>query len=117
MLTISSVSAKYWRRSEWPSTTYSAPTALSMSAEISPVYAPDFSQCMFCAPTLMLLPSAALTTAHRSTKGTHTTTSHLASATLALSASTSSAPSQGSLFIFQLPAMIGFLIFFTSVKG
>ena len=117
LLTVSSVSAKYWRRSEWPSTTYCAPTALSMSAEISPVKAPLFSQCMFCAPTLMLLPLAAAATATRSTNGTQTTTSHWASATLDLSASTSSAPSQGSLFIFQLPAMMGFLILFTSVNG
>ena len=39
-----SVSAKYWRRSEWPTMTYSTPRSSSMSALISPVNAPDFSK-------------------------------------------------------------------------
>ena len=44
LLTVWSVSAKYWRRSEWPTMTYSTPRSSSMSALISPVNAPDFSK-------------------------------------------------------------------------
>ena len=43
LLQASSVSLKYWRRSEWPMMTYLTPSSLSISAEISPVNAPDFS--------------------------------------------------------------------------
>ena len=37
LLTVSSVSAKYWRRSEWPMITYFTPASTSMPVEISPV--------------------------------------------------------------------------------
>ncbi len=48
--------AKYWRRSLWPTMTYSTPRSVSMSALISPVKAPDFSKWTFSAPTWMLVP-------------------------------------------------------------
>ena len=44
LFTVSSVSAKYWRRSEWPVMTYSTPRSTSISALISPVKAPLFSK-------------------------------------------------------------------------
>ena len=50
--TVSSVSPKCSRRSEWPSSTMSRLQSLSMTGEISPVQAPWSAQCMFCAPTL-----------------------------------------------------------------
>ena len=57
--TVTSVSPKYWRRSEWPMTTYSTPSSLSIGAEISPVKAPDSAQWQFSAPTAMLVPAVA----------------------------------------------------------
>jgi len=40
-LTLASVSPKRWRRSEWPTITAVAPASASISAEISPVWAPE----------------------------------------------------------------------------
>ena len=47
--TVSSVSPKYWRRSEWPTSEPATPSSSSIGAEISPVYAPSCSQWTFCA--------------------------------------------------------------------
>ena len=44
-----SVSLKYWRRSEWPSTTPATSISPSIAADTSPVYAPVSASCMFCA--------------------------------------------------------------------
>ena len=46
-----SVSLKYWRRSEWPSTTPWTSISVSIGAETSPVNAPFSASCMFCAKT------------------------------------------------------------------
>ena len=85
--------------------TYSTPISVSISAEISPVKAPDFSKWQFCAPTLMLEPFAASSTVSRLVKGTQATTSQPASATMGFMASMSSLASGRVLFIFQLPAI------------
>ena len=45
--------------------TYSTPISASMSAEISPVKAPDFSQWQFSAPTPMLVPSVSASAVSR----------------------------------------------------
>src|SRR5882724_3948985 len=66
--TVSSVSPKYWRRSECPMITWVQPTASNMPAEISPVYAPSFSQCRFWPPIAILDPFVASTAAGRETK-------------------------------------------------
>ena len=47
--TVSSVSPKYCRRSEWPTSEPATPSSSSIGAEISPVYAPSGSQWTFCA--------------------------------------------------------------------
>ena len=116
-LTVSSVSAKYWRRSLWPMTTYCAPTSVSMDAEISPVYAPFSAKCRFCAPTFILVPFVSSTAVCRSTKGTSATTSQSAPATSGLSCASSSAAAFGPLFIFQFPAMTArrFALFINSL--
>ena len=61
--TPSSVSAKYWRLSEWPRITCVTPASTSIGAETSPVKAPSFSKCMFWAATATALPFAAATAA------------------------------------------------------
>ena len=67
--TVSSVSPNYWRRSEWPMITQRHPDSIIMGAEISPVKAPSFSQCMFCAAMAMSEPAAASTAAASEVKG------------------------------------------------
>ena len=56
--TVSSVSPKYWRRSEWPTIAPWTPSSRSIGAEISPVNAPSSSQCTFCAATRCPCPPA-----------------------------------------------------------
>ena len=106
LLTVSLVSAKYWRRSLWPMTTYSTPRSVSMSALISPVKAPDFSKWTFSAPTWMLVPLVISTAVTRSVKGTQMTTSQPASLTAGISSLMRALASVAVLFIFQLPAMM-----------
>ena len=48
------------RRSEWPTITALAPASLSISAAMSPVWAPDASQWQSCAPTARREPCASL---------------------------------------------------------
>ena len=79
--------------------------ALSISAETSPVKAPDFSQWQFCAATPIAVPLVASRAAGKSTKGTPTTTSQEAPATRGFKSLMSAVASAGVLFIFQLPAM------------
>src|SRR5438105_7068714 len=50
LATISSVSPRYRRRSEWPTMTHWH-RSLSIAGETSPVYAPDISQKQSCAPS------------------------------------------------------------------
>ncbi len=56
--------------------TYLTPSSLSMSAEISPVKAPDFSKCMFSAPIAILEPLAFLQQPEYPVNGTQRTISH-----------------------------------------
>src|SRR5215211_4641041 len=86
----SSVSLKYWRRSEWPRTTASTSSSTSIGAETSPVKAPDSSSCMF-----------------RAVNGAQMTTSLWVAAIRGSSASMNSAASATVLCIFQLAAMYG----------
>ena len=75
--------------------------------EISPVYAPDASQCAFSAPTWTAVPAAAATAAGTSIAGVQQTMSTLPNAWVASAMPlTSAAVSDGLMFIFQLPAMI-----------
>ena len=65
-----SVSLKYWRRSEWPSTTPWVSISVSIGAEISPVNAPLSASCMFCAKTSTREPRVESIIACRSVNGT-----------------------------------------------
>lgn len=79
-------------------------------AEISPVNAPFSAQCTFSAPTLMFVPLVISTAVARSVYGVQMTTSHCASLTSGARSVIRAFVSAIVLFIFQLPAMIGFLI-------
>ena len=91
--------------------TYSTPHSSSMSAAISPVKAPFASKCTFCAPIFTFVPLAAATAAWMSTKGTQRTVSQpsLPATRAAVSLMAASA-AEGVIFIFQLPAMMVFLV-------
>ena len=105
-LTSISSSPWYWRRSEWPTMQYLAPTSASWLAETSPVYAP-FSNLDTSSPpaaTLQSLP--ALIMAGIITAGVHSTISQVrVLGRLALSSSMKGLISEASMFIFQLPAI------------
>ena len=58
LFTVSSVSLKYCLLSECPIITYSTPIDFSIFPETSPVYAPDSSKCIFCAPIFIFVPCA-----------------------------------------------------------
>ncbi len=77
LLTVSSVSPKNWRRSEWPTITYSTASLASIGGLTSPVNAPWSSQWQFCAPSDILSLSAWMTvcSVRTSVNGGHTTTS------------------------------------------
>src|SRR5437870_1465514 len=90
LATVSSVSPKYWRRSEWPTREPTAPSSSSSGAEISPVYAPSCSQCTFCAYVVR----PASTHSRRRVNGGQTTAS-----------SPARAAGSGPRNIFQLPAI------------
>ncbi len=76
-LTRASSSWWYWRRSEWPTTTYVQPSLASIAPETSPVYAPLSCADRSCAPYLMrsLSPSTSVCTLRMSVKGGSTATS------------------------------------------
>ncbi len=113
LLTVSSVSPKYWRRSEWPTITYLAPASRIIPVEISPVNAPWSSQWQFSVPTPTCVPAAAATAAGTSIAGVqHTTSTDVKSLVASATAFTSAAVSDGLTFIFQLPAMIFLLLIF-----
>ena len=89
--------------------TYLTPYSLSISAEISPVYAPEAAQCTFSAPMAMLLPAAAFVIAGMSIAGTQRQTSQSASLTRGIRSLISFSPLAAVIFIFQFPAIKGFL--------
>ncbi len=105
-------SPKYWRRSLWPSITYSAPVDFTIAALTSPVYAPLSCAEQSSAPSFTSSGLRTACTDVRWVKGTHAITSQLAlwSSRSALTAFASSTPSSRVVFIFQLPATIFFLI-------
>ncbi len=109
LLTVSSVSAKYSRLSEWPMITYLTPRSSSMHGAISPVKAPFSSKYIFSAPILMLVPSAAARAAGRSMAGTQKRTSTSSFAKASLLSLMKAAAWLGVMFIFQLPAARIFL--------
>src|ERR1035441_10017563 len=84
-----------------------------MAAEISPVNAPSLAHAIFCAPTRMGEPLAASTAAARFVKGGQITISQCSDfSTNGRNFSRNAVVSAGVLYIFQLPAMTGFLIIF-----
>src|SRR5262249_52768510 len=90
LATVSSVSPKYCRRSEWPTREPTTPSSSRSGAEISPVYAPSSSQWTFWA--YVVRPES--THSRRRVKGGRTAAS-----------SPASAAGSGPRNIFQLPAM------------
>src|SRR5437764_1432276 len=93
----SSVSPKYWRRSECPTSEPATPRSSSIDADTSPVYAPSRSQWTFCANVVR----PAATHSSRRVNGGQTIASTSIPAIRSRSA-TGSGPRN----IFQLPAMI-----------
>ena len=82
-----------------------------MGPEISPVKAPSLAQPMFCAPMRMRVPWAASTAAARFVKGGQITISQCSACPASgRNFSKNAVVSAGVLYIFQLPAMTGFLI-------
>src|SRR3954451_16619599 len=82
-----------------------------MGPEISPVKAPSLAHPIFCAPTRMFEPLTASTAAVRSVKGGQITISQCSDlSTSGRNFSKNAVVSAGVLYIFQLPAMTGFLI-------
>ena len=105
-----SVSPKYSRRSECPSTTPWTSSSLSIGALTSPVNAPSAAWCMFCAYTCTREPRVESTIACRSVNGTQ-----IATSTPSEDDTSGSSPEMNIsacdwvLNIFQLPAMNGVL--------
>src|ERR1700722_7452167 len=82
-----------------------------MRAEISPVKAPSLAQYRFCAPIRMRVPCAPPTAAAMSVKGGQITISQCSDlSTRGRNFSKNDVVSAGVLYIFQLPAITGFLI-------
>src|SRR5574344_368339 len=107
LLTVSSVSAKYWRRSEWPTMQYLTPASTSILVAISPVNAPWSSQWAFSAPSFTCDLPQALAAAGMSMAGGQTTMSTFFMPLVGAMRPLTRAPaSEGLTFIFQLPAMI-----------
>ncbi len=103
-----SVSLKYWRRSECPSTTPCVSISVSIFADTSPVNAPSSASCMFCAKTSTREPRVESIIACRSVNGTQIATSTPSiDDTRGSSAAMYSSASATVLCIFQLPAMNG----------
>src|SRR6266446_6936366 len=116
--TVSLVSPKYWRRSLWPMITCEQPTDLSIAAETSPVNAPSLAQNMFCAPTAMRVPCAEATAAGRLGKGGQITISQCSErSTKGRNLSKKLVVSAAVLYIFQLPAITGFLLIRSLVRN
>ena len=80
LLTSSSDSAWYSRRSEWPTVTKLQPSFASIAPEMSPVYAPDSCGDTSCAPWVSgsLSPSIRVCTLRMSVNGGSTATSTFA---------------------------------------
>src|SRR5207244_8482656 len=95
--TVSSVSPKYCRRSEWPTIAPRTPSSTSIGAEISPVNAPSRAQWTFCAYVAIPLE----TTVASDTYGGQRVESTPAGGS---NASQNAAASRGPLNIFQFPA-------------
>src|SRR6202163_2473542 len=109
--TVSLVSPKYWRRSLWPMITYEQPTDLSIAADTSPVNAPSLAQNIFCAPTATRVPCAAATAAGRLGKVEQITISQCSErSTKGRNFSKKLVVLAAVLYIFQLPAITGFLL-------
>ena len=98
--TVSSVSPKYWRRSEWPTIAPETPSSSSIGAETSPVYAPSGAQCTFWAKTVCPLSTAA---ASETYDGQSTTSAPSG----AVNTSQNARVSRGPLNIFQFAARSG----------
>src|SRR5579863_7442116 len=85
------------------------PTAASIGAETSPVYAPSFNQKTSCAPISMAVDRAADTAAGIFTKvGQITSSACVALAANGENVSKNEDVSPAVLYIFQLPAITGF---------
>ena len=93
------------RRSEWPVITYSQPQAFSISALISPVWAPLASACTFCAPSLTQPSLRVSATGIRLVNDGQISISTLSQVKFWFSSFAKVTPNSGVPFIFQLPAI------------
>src|SRR5699024_448735 len=116
LLTVSSVSAKCSRRSEWPTMTYFTPRSSSIAGDTSPLNAPLSSKWLFSAPMPSSEPSAFATSEGRWMNGAQMALSTSSFFGRAPSASMNASPSETVLFIFQLPAINGVLIYILLVS-
>src|SRR5260370_32687406 len=106
LATLSSVSRKSWRRSEWPMMTYRQPASASMGAETSPVNAPSLLQETFWPAMAMQEPFAASTAVRIAVDGGVTTMSQCAApVTSGRNEEKNARVSASVLYIFQLPAI------------
>src|SRR6267378_2496916 len=106
LATLSSVSRKSWRRSEWPMMTWRQPASASMGAETSPVNAPSLLQETFWPAMAMLEPFASSTAVCIAVNGGATTMSQCsAAATSGRNEEKNARVSASVLYIFQLPAI------------
>src|ERR1700730_11883920 len=91
--------------------TYEQPTDLSIAADTSPVNAPSLAQNIFCAPIATRVSSAAATALGRLGKGGQITISQCSErSTKGWNFSKKALVSAAVLYIFQLPAITGFLL-------
>src|SRR3954452_14675438 len=102
----SSLSPKYWRRSECPRITPSTPSSSSIGGETSPVQAPLSSSCMFCAATRARLWAQCSTAVFTERNGGQTTTSGPDSGTRGRKSARKLSVSSIVLCIFQLAVRI-----------
>src|SRR5699024_76094 len=116
LLTVSSVSAKCSRRSEWPTMTYFTPRSSSIAGDTSPVNAPLSSKWLFSAPMPSSEPSVFATSEGRWMNGAQMALSTSSFFGSVPSASMNASPSETVLFIFQLPAINGVLIYILLVS-
>jgi hypothetical protein len=108
-LTTASVSPWSVRRSEWPTMTEDAPASFSISAEMSPVWAPASAAWQSCPPVLTGVARSASEMRASSVAGTHSSASVSVSSPCMkpLPMATASVSEALVPFIFQLPATRG----------
>ena len=106
--TMASVSLWLVRRSECPTITMDAPASFSISAEMSPVWAPEAAAWQSCPPTLILPPFITALARRRMVAGGQTSTSHFSFTPFSMAPRRRGSRRAAVVpFIFQFPATRG----------